>query len=160
MKLIVADACSLILLAKMTLLDQTLEMIEIAITREVEEECSKDLRFPDAVLLKDYITKNKIVVMEVKNKGNEIVPLGKGELSSIQLWKEQKAYALLTDDGKTIKYCQLKGYKYTTTPRLLLSLYKKNKINRNEALAAIKKLETEGRYARDIIASIMLQLGE
>ena len=160
MKLIVADACSLILLAKVMLLQQTLEIIEIVITPEVNEECTKDLRFPDAVLLEEYITQHKIKVMEVRNKGNEMIRLGKGELSVIQLYKEQKAYALLTDDGKTIKYCNIKGYQYTTTPRVLLSLYKKNKIKKNEALVALKKLETAGRYAKDVIASIMLQLGE
>lgn len=158
MPFIIADACSLILLAKVGLLEKATEIAELAITKEVEEECTCDLRFPDAALIQKYIANKKIRVIEVKEK-KSITELGEGEATAIQLYKESNAGAILTDDGKTIRYCKLFMYRYTTTPKVIISLYKKNKISKEEAITAIKKLESEGRYAKDIIASLLLQLG-
>lgn len=142
--LIVADACSLILLAKAGILEKIFSVVEVKTTTVVKEECLKDLSFPDAQVIQKYILNNKIKVKLVEDENR--IPLGGGERSAIQLYKEENADAILTDDGKTIKYCKLMNYKYTTAPLILISLYKKHTINKESALNALKKLEFEGRY--------------
>jgi predicted nucleic acid-binding protein len=159
MDLIIADACSLILLAKITILSKTCTTVTIKITKEVKEECLYKKDGADTELLQKHLDDGRITVASLHCKEEKHIKLGKGELSALQLYKQEKAKAVLTDDGKTIKYCRLMNISYTTTPLVLFSLYKKQKITKEKAQQALEILKREGRYAEDIIAHFMLKIG-
>ena len=96
------------------------------------------------------IERKKIKNMKVYRKIKEDFNLGDGEAECITLCIEH-ASNLIADDKKAINICKILKIRYTTAPNIIMKLYTKRIIKKQEAENYIKKLEEYGRYSKEII---------
>ena len=158
MKKLVADSSSIILLAKCSLVEKLTQVVEFYIPETVFEECAGEKlreKYPDAVGIWKLIEEKRIHVKTLSNKKME-----KGEDEAILLFKETKAGIFLSDDGMAIKICKVLKIPFTTSPRVVIDLYRRRVIDIDQAREALNKLEIIGRYSKDIISSALLELIE
>lgn len=155
--MIVSDACTLILLAKSMLLKTYTQNLtgKIRIPNAVYVEATKGKQTEDAKLIEGYIKKNDIIVQTVRDskKAEKLYldfSIGKGEAEAICLCLEEKG-VLITDDRKAIQLCKLFEIEFTTALNILVALYKKQKIKREEATAMLEQLALHGRYSQPLL---------
>ena len=157
--MIAIDSSSLILLAKLSILDKFLQNLKtkLVITDEVEMECILKDTF-DAKIIKKRIeekTINKKIISnrQICNKIMEDFNVGKGEAETIALCLENKL-DIITDDKKAINACRVLKIKFTTIPNILVWMFRKNIITKSQAETYAVKLERIGRYKKEIIEKI------
>ncbi|MBA7670010.1 MAG: hypothetical protein E3J77_06405 [Actinobacteria bacterium] len=148
--MIVFDASTLILLAKIDLLQSVLCQYGGVIPELVKEE----------IIYKNAID-TKLIVQQIK-EGNLIVdrnpakdkmklilknfPLGGGEAAAFIIAKEKDGF-LATDDGLAIKVCKIFNVKFVTTIHFLIEA----SLDKSLAMAKLKLLKKYGRYSIEII---------
>lgn len=86
--------------------------------------------------------------------------LDKGEKDALLLARELKNSLFATDDGKAIKAAKFIKISFIISPRIVVELFRLEKISIQQAKQAIEKLGIIGRYTPDIIANVMLTLAE
>jgi len=154
--MIIFDASTLILLAKIEILKIITQTQEIVISKEVEAEATCRHELLDAKIIIELIktgqikvTKNKDSVLLKKLK--EDFAIAEGEASVLLLARQRQAI-LATDDGQTIKACKVLGVKFVTAIHFLLSAYYKKRISKELALVKLERLKNLGRYDVRIIS--------
>ena len=161
--MIVFDSSTLILLAKVELLDTFLKDYreKIIIPKAVEDESTIKETF-DGLLIKKRIEEKRI---EIKNVGKEKVEnikkdfrLGKGEAEAIILAEQEKCL-LATDDRNAILACKIKNIQFTTAIDFVIRAFEKKIIGKEEALRKIEKLGQYGRYKEDIMIDAKKKIG-
>lgn len=154
--MIIFDASTLILLAKIDILKIITQAQEISISKEVEMEATCRPEFLDAKIIIELIKAGKIRVMKGKNpvllkRLQEDFAIAEGEASVLLLARRRQA-VLATDDGQTIKACKVLGVKFVTAIHFLLMVYYKRRISRELALVKLERLKNLGRYNARIIS--------
>lgn len=154
------DSSSLILLAKIGILDKAIASIKEkpTITEAVYQESTFREELFDARMIKSRVEEKHIDKIKVKNTGlcqkiRKDFDLGEGEAEAIVLCVENKA-DLITDDKKAINACRILNVRFTTTGMLLCKLYERGRITKSEAKIYVKKLETFGRYSKNALQKI------
>ena len=155
--MIVIDSSSLILLAKISILDNVTKNIQknLVITNQIYVETTAKHDTFDAKLIEKRTGEKIIEIMKVKNsdlyiKIRDDFNLGRGEAEAIALCLEKKI-GLITDDKKAMNACKILKIKFTTVPNLLIRLYKKELITKIESDLYLKKLERLGRYSNNVL---------
>ena len=155
--MLAVDASTLILLAKTELLDLFLEEFngKPAISTGVEIESTKKGTF-DAILIKERIQQQKIIVKAVKNKDfvekiSKDFRLHLGEAETIALCIENQFKAVATDDYNAIKACSILQINYISALGILLRLNEQKKLDKKEAMLKLNALKYFGRYSDEII---------
>jgi len=163
----VFDSSTLILTAKMELLDLFLNEIEVevAIPQAVEEECCGGQKTLDALMIQKAVDESKIKVRSVRNrklvrKLEEDFSMGRGESEAIALALQEKARLVGIDDKRGINACKLTGILFTTAIAILLRSREKGLIDRNDALARLSSLARHGRYKSSILEDAKRRLEE
>jgi len=154
----VFDSSTLILTAKMELLDLFLSEIgmEVAIPRAVENECCGGKKTLDALMIQKALDESRITVRSVRNrklvlKLEEDFSMARGESEVIALALQQKARLVGIDDKHGINACKLVGIPFTTAVAILLRSRQKGLIDRGDALARLSTLASPGRYKSSIL---------
>ena len=157
--MIAIDSSSLILLAKLSILDKFLQNLKtkLVITDEVGMECVLKDTF-DAKIIKKRIEEKTINRKRISNRNickkiMEDLNVGKGEAETIALCLENKL-DIITDDKKAINACRVLKIKFTTIPNILMGMFRKNIITKSQAETYAVKLERIGRYKKEIIEKI------
>jgi len=148
--MIIFDASTLILLAKIDILKTTLSQHKGAMTECVKEEINHKNDF-DTKQINEQIIKSRILVFKnpQQQKINKILndfPLGKGEASTLILAKENEA-VIATDDGLAIKVSKILEVKFVTAIHFLIGL----NLDKPVSLAKLELLQEYGRYSIKII---------
>ena len=154
--MIIFDASTLILLAKMDILKIITQAQEISVSKEVEREATCRPEFFDAKIIIELIKTGKIRVIKGKNpvllkRLQEDFGIVEGEASVLLLARRRHA-VLATDDGQTIKACKVLGVKFVTAIHFLLMVHYKRRISRELALVKLERLKNLGRYNARIIS--------
>ncbi|MEE9145562.1 MAG: hypothetical protein V3U06_12420 [Candidatus Binatia bacterium] len=156
--MIVFNSSTLILLAKAELLDTFLAALndKVVIPKQVETECCEEKQSVDALLIRKVIQEKKIFVQPLKNKrlyGKILAdfPLGKGEAESLALAVSQKARLFATDDKRAIQASKLLKIPFTTAIDILVRMYEKGVLEKQEAREKLEALRKYGRYKKEII---------
>jgi len=148
----VLDATATIHLAKITMLNLTLEICNAYITREVYAEAvERGGAHPDALVIKDAIESGRLKVYDIKDKRLLEALLRHpeihvGEAETITAARELGGLAVI-DEKEARVIANL--YKVKTAPGclfLLFRLLKLRKITINEAEETLEKLLTSGLY--------------
>jgi predicted nucleic acid-binding protein len=156
--MIVVDASTLILVAKMEILDSFLDGVEsqIVIPTEVAKECCAVKKSLDALLIQKALDESRIRVAAAKDK--KLVAklrgdfgLGKGEAEAIVLALAEKTAVLGIDDKNGINACKLLGIAFTTAIGILIRMCEKGLLTVGEALGKLATLEKHGRYKQSIV---------
>ena len=154
----VFDASTLILIAKIEILDSFLDGIEsqAAIPTEVAKECCGVKKSLDALLIQKALDESRIRVVAVKNR--KLVSklqgdfgLGRGEAEAIVLALAEKTQVLGIDDKNGINACKLLGVAFTTAIGVLVRMREKGLLTVGEALVKLATLRTHGRYKQSIL---------
>lgn len=155
--MIVIDSSSLILLAKVDILDITVKNVKqkLIIPEQVYAECTAKKDLFDAQLIEKRVREGLIVKKAISNRNlcDKILKdfgLGKGEAEAITLCIEIKS-GMITDDKKAINACRILKINFTTVPKLVVQFYNKNFVAEIEADLIIKKLQKFGRYSDNIL---------
>jgi predicted nucleic acid-binding protein len=161
---IVADSSSLILLAKCSLLEIVCDLFEVIVPKAVSiEVASEDLVkiYPDSALISELTSKGAI---KVQNPGSDRPPsplsLHKGEEEALLLAIKLDGSLLATDDGKAIKAARFFNVPFIITPKIVVELFRLQKISFKKARESIEKLGKIGRYSPEIIADALISLME
>lgn len=163
--MIVFDASTLILIAKVELLDLLLASVSVpvAIPAEVEKECCGSKKALDAVIIQRALNESLIKTVVVKNrrlvgKLQADFSLGRGEAEAIALALEEKAEVLGIDDKNGINACKLLGVPFTTAVGILIRSREKGLLEESDAFEKLASLAKHGRYKDSIIEDARLKL--
>ncbi len=158
--MIVMDACSVILLAKATLLETAAVAYKVAITAQVEEEVlegKKDKR-ADALLVERLMRESKLKVIDVDKKISQKIAgdfnMGKGEASTIAAAIKDKCIAA-TDNRQGRKAAVVNNIPLVGSPEIAVSLCREKMITKEKAAAALNVLREEGWFDQHIIEKAM-----
>ncbi|MEW6417812.1 MAG: hypothetical protein AB1480_06795 [Nitrospirota bacterium] len=151
---IVFDSSTLILLAKIEILNIISEDIHIIIPEMVRSECTgKDLF--DAKLISSLIENGKIKVASLAKKESVEklcrdfkIHIGEAEALALAL---KKKLPLAVDDLPSIKACKILNHKFTTAIHLLINVTENGKIKEDMAFVKLDKLSFYGRYSKRIL---------
>ena len=164
--MVVFDASTLILIAKVELLDLFLADVRlpVAIPSEVERECCGSKRTPDSAIIQGMLDDSRIKVVALKNRQAVVklqtdFSLGRGEAEAVALAITAKAQLLGTDDKNGIRACKLLGLPFTTAVGILIRSCEKGLLKEPEALERLALLAKHGRYRHSIVEDARLKLG-
>lgn len=153
--MLVSNTSTLVLLAKIGCLEL---FIGISPTIEVPTQVKRESLFDKdsyyARLIKKLIQEKKINVVEVnKSIIKNIMPefrLDEGEAATYALFDSKKHDAVLTDDGELIKLCKLEKVPFTCAMAVVIRLYEKRKLSKEDAINKLEMLYRIGRYSKEL----------
>lgn len=153
--MIISNASTLILLAKVTALIVLLDNIKkIIIPKIVYEEITNKKDSFEVLVIKKEVEKKRIVLVDVDRKSYssklEQFKLDEGEAAAYALLKKIKGNAILTDDRELIKLCKIENVPFITAMAVVVKLFKKMKLTKEDALEKLEKLHGYGRYSNEI----------
>jgi predicted nucleic acid-binding protein len=110
----------------------------------------------DAPLIQKAIDELKIRVVAVKDrklvaKLRRDFGLGMGEAEAIVLAFSEKATVMGIDDKNGINTCKLLGIPFTSAIGILIRMLEKKLVTKEEAVAKLATLRTQGRYKQSIL---------
>jgi len=161
--MIAIDSSSLILIAKISILDKIIKSLKrrLTITNQIYNETTKIETFDSRLIKKRVeemtIAKKEIINFGLFNKIKNDFNLGNGEAEALTFCLENKT-SLITDDKKAMNACKILRIRFTAAPNLLIRLYKRGLITKIEANLHFKKLRKFGRYSGDILQKSMEEL--
>lgn len=162
MKLIAADASSLILLTRIDLMALVIEEFQVIIPESVYKECVNEetlKRFPDALAIQQWVHDKKLKVKKVDaHKHKFVYKVNQGEREAIALSLEYPESILLTDDGNAVKIAKYLKKPFIISPLVVLDFYRLEKISHETARKSIEKLSIIGRYLPNLIADVFVML--
>jgi predicted nucleic acid-binding protein len=160
----VADSSALILLAKCNLLEIFCDLFEIIVPKAVSIEVASDNLvkiYPDALLISELISKGAIKVQSPENERSPWpISLHKGEKEALLLAIKLGKTLFAADDGKAIKAARFFNVPFIVTPKIVVELFRLQKISFKTARESLEKLAKIGRYSPEIIADALISLME
>jgi len=162
--MIVFDASTLILLAKINILEIFVLNFpgRVLIPQKVKEETCIEKIEENPLLLK-LIKDKKIQILKSKKstltkKLIDDFNIDAGEAEAIVLALKKKGSIIGTDDRNAIRASKILKINFTTAVAILIRTFEKNLIEKNEALVKLQKLESVARYHRAIIEDAKKQI--
>jgi predicted nucleic acid-binding protein len=156
--MLIFDASTLILIAKIELLDVFLTgaSLQAAVSPTVEKECCSAKKTLDALIIRRALNESRIKVVTGENrrlvsKLAAEFSLGRGEAEAIAIGLAEKGSLVAIDDKNGINACKLLGVAFTTAIGILIRSREKNLLSRTEALASLASLARYGRYSEFIV---------
>ena len=157
---IVIDACTVILLAKATVLEPFTQAFGIIVTKDVLDEViqGKQKLFDDALIIerlqKEKKIKLEIVPGRVVAKLADDFGLGKGEASVIATAIKENAI-VATDNRQGRKAAIIHGLPLIGSIEIIVSMYKKKLVSAEKARSSLKKLKEHGWFDSYLIDKAM-----
>ncbi|MBI3610285.1 MAG: hypothetical protein HY204_06240 [Nitrospirae bacterium] len=155
--MIVFDASTLILLAKIDILREVLVKMDAVIPKVIEDETTGQKERPDAQMIRRCIRERLIRIQDGKEvKKTDLAKLmhdfhlAEGEATALLLARKRAA-GLATDDAAAIKACKIFGVPFVTAANLLVYATQKEWIPKNTARVKLELLSQVGRYDIRII---------
>ncbi len=154
--MIIADACSVILLAKASVLERSLTTYNIRISPQVYEEvlAGKQKQFQDALLLERLEQEKKIKIIDAPSASIKRLQrdfkMGEGEASTIALGIKEQAI-VATDNRQGRKAARIYGLPLVGSIDLVVSLARKKIISKEKAEDALRILQEEGWFSPYLI---------
>ena len=156
--MIVFDSSTLILIAKVELLNPFLASVEspVAIPTEVERECCGAKKTFDALMIQKALEESRIRLVAVRNRTlvarlQADFSLGRGEAEALALAMKEKAQLLGIDDKNGINAAKVLGIPFTTALGILVRSREKGLLTPSAALTKLAGLGKYGRYKASIV---------
>lgn len=153
--MLVSNTSTIVLLAKVGCLEAFIEIsptIEIPIQVRKEALFDKDSYY--AKLIQKLAHDRKIKVVHVnENKITVIMSnfkLDKGEAAAYAVFNNKKHNAILTDDGELIKLCKLENVPFICAMAVIIRLFEKKKLSKEDTLNKLEDLHRIGRYSEKL----------
>jgi predicted nucleic acid-binding protein len=151
-------------LAKCSLLEIVCDLFDVIMPMAVSiEVASEDLvkTYPDAALISELTSKGAIKVQNVgSDRPTYFLSLHKEEVEALLLAINLDGSLFATDDGKAIKAARFFNVPFIITPKIVVELFRLQKISFKKARESTEKLGKIGRYSPEIIAEALISLME
>jgi len=153
---IIADATSLILLAKISILETFANRNDIVTSELVYKEVikGKEKGRMDSMLTEKLVQENKLKVKtpnnDTKTSIEKLLNLKFGELEVVSLAHKTKS-TILSDDKKCINAAKALSIDFMTSLDVIIALHRKNAITKEKAIESIDELESYGWYSKELI---------
>ena len=157
---IAIDSCSIILLAKASVLEKVLDSYNLLVTTEVYSEVikGKEKMFKDALLIEKLKKEDKITLVntdvKIKKKIIQDFNMGEGESSVVALGIKN-SNIVATDNRQGRKAAEINNVQLLGSIEIIVSLLKQGKINHEKASEALKILKEEGWFDNNLIEKAM-----
>lgn len=146
---IVFDSDGLIKLVKAGCIQRLLEQFTCSITREVYEETAlkgMERLYDDAFQIEELVKNGMLNVEKAKNdkQAQQILKysgVGKGEASSLHLFFNTNARAIISDDRTFLNLLEQNNIPFITPADLIIRLYELKLISKKEAMDALNKIK-------------------
>jgi len=92
------------------------------------------------------------------NKLKEDFNIDAGEAEALTLAIQEKANMVATDDRNAIRACKLLNIDFVTAIAVLIRAVEKALISKDEAIIKLQKLQSVGRYSKEIINNAVKQI--
>lgn len=153
--MLVSNTSTLVLLAKVKCLEAFIEISpSINIPAQVEKEALFEKDSYYSRLIQKLIKENKIRIVQVnKNQITKITSqfkLDKGEAATYALFNTKKHQAILTDDGELIKLCKLEKVPFICAMAIIIRLFERRKLSKEETIKKLEELNKVGRYSIEL----------
>ncbi|MBI4145870.1 hypothetical protein HY489_00875 [Candidatus Woesearchaeota archaeon] len=159
--IIVFDTSTLILLAKTTMLRLLSTKMTIQITQEVwNEATTKDT--DDARIIRQLHDEGGIIISSTESVNLKDIMLDfnmdHGEASAVLFAKKTQA-VLATDDRQAIKACKVLGIQFTTALNILIKVFEKKWISKDQTSIKLRGLLKYARYSEEIAKTAQKIIG-
>ena len=156
------DASTLLLLAKVDLLQIMATKVEIHIPRVVENEALAKPDLYDAQLIARMIKEGVIRVSDAATSvGVKTIQkqfrLAEGEAAALWAAKDKQC-ALGIDDGPGIRAAKVLGIPFVTAIQVLVGLSEQGQVDKPSALAKLDSLALWGRYSAQLIGDARIKI--
>jgi predicted nucleic acid-binding protein len=153
--MLVSNTSTLVLLAKVKCLEAFIGISpQITIPAQVEKEALFEKDSYYARLIQRFIKESKIkIVLVNNNKISKIISqfkLDEGEAAAYALFNPKKHKAVLTDDGELIKLCKLEKVPFICAMAIIIRLFEKRKLSKEETIKKLGELNKIGRYSVEL----------
>lgn len=153
--MLISNTSTLILLAKIHLLNVLLDDIKkIAIPKIVYKEIIDKKDSFEVLLIKKEIEKKRIMLCDINGKSYLTIlkqfKLGEGEAATYALFKKERGNAILTDDRELIKLSKIENIPFICAIAVIVRLFEKKMLTKDEALEKLEELYGYGRYSDDV----------
>ncbi len=146
---IVFDSDGLIKLIKAGCLQKLLEYFTCSITKEVYEETAlkgMERLYDDAFQIEELVKNGRLNVEKAKNnkRAQQILKysgVGKGEASSLHLFFNTDARAIISDDRTFLNLLQQNNIPFVTPTDMIVRLYELKIISNDEAMKSLIKIK-------------------
>lgn len=162
--MIIFDASTLILLAKIDLLELFISNFQgkVLVPESVALEVGQ-AGYEDSPLILKLIENKKISILKTKNKrqSDKLMldfNIDQGEAEAISLAVQENMHFIATDDRNAIRACKMLKIEFITAMAILIRAFEKQLIDKNEALLKLQKLRYIGRYSKVIIVDAEKQI--
>ena len=159
---VAVDSCSIILLAKATILEILSDKQDLFVTEEVYKEIlkGKDKNFADALLIEKLVKEKKIKIIDVTSTGliKKLVQdfnLGVGEAETLALAIDEQCDAVLTDNKQGRKTALVYNLNLIGSIDAITALYKLRSIDKDKAVGGLKGLRKFGWFQDYLIDSAL-----
>ncbi|MBI3583325.1 MAG: hypothetical protein HY096_05155 [Nitrospinae bacterium] len=162
--MIVFDSSTLILLAKIDILELFISNFhgKVLIPEKVRLEVfagSGEERLLIGKLMED----KRIMTLKVRNsrqikKLMDDFNIDAGEAEALTLAIQEGANIVATDDRNAIRACKLLNIDFITAVAVLIRAVEKTLIGKDEAIIKLQKLQSVGRYSKEIINDAIKQI--
>lgn len=155
--MLIADACTIILLAKASVLEKASETYNLQITQEVHQEvmAGKEKLFVDALLVERLINEHKIKVVKViygiMKKIEQDFKMGLGEASTVAFALDAKEGIIATDNKQGRKAAMVYSLPLIGSIEIITDLYYRKRIDKAKALNSIQILQEKGWFNVSLI---------
>jgi predicted nucleic acid-binding protein len=162
--MVIFDASTLILLAKINMLDLFISHVQdsVCIPQKVRSEVTAEKREETRFIIR-CIEDGKITVAKIRNtalaqKFSDDFNIDAGEAEALALAIEKKASIVATDDRNAIRACKILKLDFITAVAVLIRAVEKGLIEKDEGLVKLQKLRSVGRYSKTIIEDAARQI--
>ena len=139
----ILDSDALIKLTKAGLLEDVCRHYRCIITTEVKNECvdeGKKRLHKDALKIEYLINKKSLKIKDPKKSRKTKENLGKGEMSTVNLYVQEKNSIIATDDSTFVRYLEENNIKFIMPAGLILLMKITNKIDVETSLKYLEKM--------------------
>lgn len=165
MKKIIMDACTVILLAKASVLESAAKTFNVILPKSVYEEvlAGKAKKYADALLTNHLVETKIISLMKIENnKLKEQIKwdfgMGDGEAEAITLQLEENFDGVATDNKQGRKAADIYSVPLLGSPDIVMALFKMKKITAEKTKQAFNILKTEGWFNDIFIERLMEEI--
>ena len=163
--MIIFDASPLILLAKAELLERFLGSFPepVVIPQGVQAECCENKISFDAQLIAGLIAEKHIEVRQLRDRKafeqlRREFSLGVGEAQAIALTQASSARLIVIEDRNGVNACKILKLPFTGALGVLLRMWEKELLSKEEVLGKLEILRKYGRYRADIVDDVRRRL--
>ena len=141
---LIFDSDALIKLTKSGILEEICRHYACIITSEVKIECvdeGKKGLHKDSLEIEKFINGSLLKIKSTKKTTKIDRRFGKGEMSTVNLYFQEKKSTIVTDDSAFMKYLEEHNIKFIVPADLLVLMKIENNIDKKTALRYLKKIK-------------------